>query len=200
MATVSGTLLRTAFLTFERRKSWNSRTELPQPKNQLKSGLGLRGLELRLVTLLPHICSDCCDPVTSLRQRRIPLWFLLSLCVSATTWLYVHQILSPWADAKDLQQGGLKAQMWDLYPRWVGARELLLNGRNPYGPEVSREIQIVFYGHAVTPEEAAQHVVDEQRFAYPLYVVFLMAPTIYTDFVKVQFWAPCVLGVFAGLT
>src|SRR5439155_17440967 len=51
-------------------------------------------------------------------------------------------------------------------------------------PEVSREIQIVFYGHAVTPEEAAQHVVDEQRFAYPLYVVFLMAPTIYTDFVK----------------
>src|SRR5437879_2290508 len=27
-----------------------------------------------------------------------------------------------------------------------------------------------------------------------------MAPTIYTDFVKVQFWAPCVLGAFAGLT
>ena len=154
----------------------------------------------RLVTLLPHICSDCSDPVTSVRQKRIPLWFLLSLCVITTTWLYVHQILSPWADAKDLQKGGLKAQMWDLYPRWVGARELLLNGRNPYGPEVSREIQIVFYGHAVTPEEAAQHVVDEQRFAYPLYVVFLMAPTIYTDFVKVQFWAPCVLGVFAGLT
>ena len=137
--------------------------------------------------------------MTSLAQKRIPLWFLLSLCVSATAWLYVHQILIPWADAKDLQKSGLKAQMWDLYPRWVGARELLLNGRNPYGPEVSHEIQIGFYGHPVTPEEAAQHV-DEQRFAYPLYVVFLMAPTIHADFATVQFWAPYVLALFAGLT
>jgi hypothetical protein len=134
------------------------------------------------------------------RQRQIPIWFLLSLCVVATTWLYVHQILIPWADGKDLQQGGLKAQMWDLYPRWVGARELLLHGRNPYGAEVSHEIQISFYGHAVTAEETAQHVVDEQRFAYPLYVVFLMAPTIYADFATVQFWAPFVLGLFAALT
>jgi hypothetical protein len=150
--------------------------------------------------LLHFFSASAPNPVTSLRQKRIPLWFLLSLCVSATAWLYVHQILIPWADAKDLQKGGLKAQMWDLYPRWVGARELLLRGRNPYGPEVSREIQIAFYGHAVTPEEAARHAVDEQRFAYPLYVVFLMAPTINTDFATVQFWASYVLGLFAGLT
>src|SRR5207248_177727 len=90
----------------------------------------------RLVTLLPHICSDCSDPVTSVRQKRIPLWFLLSLCVSATTWLYVHQILSPWADAKDLQKGGLKAQMWDLYPRWVGGAGASAKRTHPYGPEV----------------------------------------------------------------
>jgi hypothetical protein len=138
--------------------------------------------------------------VTSPRQKRVPLWFLLSVCISTTTWLYVHQTLIPWADAKDLQDGGLNAQMWDLYPRWVGARELLLHGRNPYGAEVSREIQTAFYGHPVTPEEAAQHVVDEQRFAYPIYVVFLMAPTIYMDFAKVRFWAPFILGAFAGLT
>jgi hypothetical protein len=138
--------------------------------------------------------------VTSLREKHIPVLFLLSLCVSATAWLYVHQILVPWADAKDLQKGGLRAQMGDLYPRWVGARELLLNRRNPYSPEVSHEIQIAYYGHIVTAEEAAQRVVDEQRFVYPVYVVFLMAPTIYTDFAKVQFWAPFVLGAFAVLS
>jgi hypothetical protein len=138
--------------------------------------------------------------VTSLKRTHIPVWFLLSLCVSATAWLYVHQILDPWADAKDLQKGGLKAQMGDLYPRWVGTRELLLHGHNPYGIEVSHEIQMAYYGHIVTQEDAAQRPVDEQRFVYPIYVVFLMAPTIYTDFAKVQFWAPFVLGGFAGLS
>lgn len=138
--------------------------------------------------------------MASLKKNNIPVLFLLSLCVSATAWLYVHQILGPWAEAKDLQKGGLKAQMGDLYPRWVGARELFLNGRNPYGPEVSHEIQMAYYGHVVTPEEAARRVVDEQRFVYPIYVVFLMAPTIYTDFAKVQFWAPFVLGAFSGLS
>ena len=138
--------------------------------------------------------------MTSLKEKHIPVLFLLSLCVSSTAWLYVHQILGPWADAKDLQKGGLKAQMGDLYPRWVGARELLLNRRNPYSPEVSHEIQMAYYGHIVTAEDAAQHVIDEQRFAYPVYVVFLMAPTIYTDFANVRFWAPFVLGAFAGLS
>jgi len=137
--------------------------------------------------------------VTPLKRTNIPVWFILSLCVSATAWLYVHQILEPWADAKDLQKGGLKAQMGDLYPRWVGTRELLLNGRNPYGIEVSHEIQMAYYGHIVTQEDAVQRQVDEQRFVYPVYVVFLMAPTIYADFAKVQFWAPFVLGGFAGL-
>jgi hypothetical protein len=139
-------------------------------------------------------------PVTSPKIKHIPVLFVLSLFVGATAWLYMHQILGPWADAKDLQKGGLKAQMGDLYPRWVGARELLLNGRNPYSAEVSHEIQMAYYGHIVTADEASRRVVDEQRFVYPVYVVFLMAPTIYTDFAKVQFWAPFVLGTFAGLS
>lgn len=89
--------------------------------------------------------------------------------------------------------------MGDLYPRWVGARELLLNRRNPYGSEVSHEIQMAYYGHIVSAEDAARHV-DEQRFAYPIYVVFLMAPTIHTDFAEIKFWAPFVLGMFAALS
>jgi hypothetical protein len=124
---------------------------------------------------------------------------LLSLCVCATTWLYVHRISGPWTEAKELQKGGLKAQMGDLYPRWVGARELLVHGRNPYSAEVSEEIQMAYYGHVVTPEEARQRVVDEQRFAYPIYVILLMVPTINTEFAKVHYWAPLALAAFAAL-
>ena len=136
----------------------------------------------------------------SLNTKNIPLWFLLSLCVSATAWLYVNHVLGPWGNAKDLQEGEIKAQMGDLYPRWVGARELFLNRRNPYGPEVTHEIQMAYYGHIVTVEEGSRRVVDEQRFVYPIYVVFLMAPTIYMNFSNVQFWAPFVLGAFAAVT
>lgn len=128
------------------------------------------------------------------------IWLLLSLCVSAIAWFYAHQILVPWTDARDAQKGGLKAQMGDIYPRWVGARELLLYRHNPYGPDVSHEIQMAYYGHIVTEEESRTRVVDEQRFVYPVYVVFLLAPTIHMDFATVQKWAPFVLGALAGLS
>jgi hypothetical protein len=59
--------------------------------------------------------------------------------------------------------------MGDLYSPWVGTRELLLRRRNPYGPEVSREIQAVFYGHAVNQmsSEARTTVTNEPRLSLP---------------------------------
>jgi len=131
---------------------------------------------------------------------KIRLWLLLSLSVSVIAWLYATRVLNPWQDYVRSHHDGVKAQMWDLYPRWVGTRELLLRGRNPYGPEVSREIQTAYYGHAITQGYAPGHkIVDEWRFVYPVYVVFLMAPLIRVDFSEVQRWAPSVLGLFAVL-
>jgi hypothetical protein len=128
-------------------------------------------------------------------------WLLLSLLVSGITWLYVSRVLDPW-NKYIAKPSELKANMWDLYPRWVGARELLLRGQNPYGPEVSHEIQMAFYGHVVTQDyrEPTRKPVDEQRFAYPVYVVFLMAPVIGIDFSEVQRWAPTVLAFLTVLT
>jgi hypothetical protein len=132
---------------------------------------------------------------------RIRLWFLLSLIVSGITWLYASRVQQPWNDYIGAHHGGLKAQMWDLYPRWVGTRELLLHGRNPYSTEVSHEIQMAYYGHVITQDyrDTGHKIIDEQRFAYPVYVVFLMAPTMYTDFGEVLRWAPAVLGFLAAL-
>src|SRR4029077_330737 len=131
-----------------------------------------------------------------IERMRFRVWLVLSVLVSGITWLYVHRILGPWADNVDLKKNGV-TQRGDLYPRWLGTRELLLRRANPYGPEVSREIQIAFYGHPVAQDnlEPGHKVVDEQRFVYPLYVVFLMAPTVYSDFADVQRWAPLVLAI-----
>src|SRR5579863_9554086 len=124
---------------------------------------------------------------------------LLSVVAAAITWIYAARILVPWDRYIGELHDGVKSQMGDLYPRWVGTRELLLHGRNPYGPEVSGEIQMAFYGRIVTPGDRGpgHKIIDEQRFAYPVYVVFLMAPTMYSDFATVQRWAPTVLGFLA---
>ncbi len=129
---------------------------------------------------------------------RFSFWLVLSACVCGITYLYVHEVLAPWASYMDAQKG-VVTQMGDLYPRWVGTRELLLHRQNPYGQEVSHEIQTAFYGHAIEQKygEPGTDVVDEQRFAYPIYVVFLLAPTVHASFSQLQVWVPI---IFATLT
>jgi hypothetical protein len=123
-------------------------------------------------------------------------WVLAGILTSIVSWTYMHRILLPWEDFVNVQQGQVKAQLGDLYPRWVGTRELLLNGRNPYGPEVSHEIQMAFYGRPIEQsyDKPRFEIIDEQRFVYPLYVVFLLAPSVHLDFVQLQSWAPVFFG------
>ncbi|MGB8582894.1 MAG: hypothetical protein WCD47_18895 [Candidatus Sulfotelmatobacter sp.] len=129
------------------------------------------------------------------------LWLLLALCMAGISWLYVHRILGPWNSRTRLENGFVIAQVSDLYSPWVGTRELLLHRRNPYSTQVSHEIQMAFYGHVVnqTYDEPKAKLADEQRFAYPIYEVFLTAPLVYTDFAEVQRWAPFVLGSLIAL-
>ena len=130
---------------------------------------------------------------------RFRIWLLLSLLASGVTWLYTARVLGPWEHYINVEHGNLKGQMGDLYSPWMGTRELLLRGRNPYGPEVSHEIQMAFYGHVIDQryEELGVNVINEQRFVYPVYVVFLLAPTVCLDFPKLQVWA---VVIFATLT
>jgi Glycosyltransferase family 87 len=130
---------------------------------------------------------------------KIRLWLLLGVLASGISCLYMFRILLPWEHFVDVERGPLQAQMGDLYPRWVGTRELLLHGRNPYSPEVSHEIQLAFYGHVIDQEygQPGVEIIDEQRFVYPVYVVFLLAPTVYLSFSQAQM---CALILFAVLT
>src|ERR1700678_1115872 len=124
------------------------------------------------------------SPAGALRgspQMKRRAYLLLSLFAAASGWLYTVRTLSPWGEYRNEIRDQIRSQMGDLYPRWLGTQELLLRGRNPYGPEVSHEIQKAFYGHAVSQDYSQPgRKVDEQRFAYPLYVVFLLAPTVHS--------------------
>ncbi|HET9407649.1 MAG TPA: glycosyltransferase 87 family protein [Candidatus Sulfotelmatobacter sp.] len=127
-------------------------------------------------------------------------WFVLGIVATTVSWLYMHRILGPWEYYHDVQHGTLKAQLGDLYSPWTGTRELLLYGKNPYGDDVTRKIQLAFYGHAIQQNYDSPQVVDEQRFAYPIYVVPLLAPTVHCDFDQLQAWAPVVLASMIGVS
>jgi len=62
---------------------------------------------------------------------------------------------------------------------------LLLHHRDPYSFEVTREIQAGYYGRALDPARPYDPT-DWQGFAYPVYVVFILAPTITVPFAVVQ--------------
>jgi hypothetical protein len=69
----------------------------------------------------------------------------------------------------------------DFYSRYAGARALLVDGRNPYGLDVTYEIQEVI---GISHDE-----VGRGGFNYPLHVIFLFWPLVYLNYPLTQaFW------------
>jgi hypothetical protein len=100
-------------------------------------------------------------------------------------WFYVQHVLIAHQTVYAVQNGTPRGNLSDLYPRWLGARELLLRHRDPYSVEVTREIQGGYYGRTLDPGRPNDPR-DQQGFAYPVYVVFLLAPTVNLPFAAVQ--------------
>ena len=109
----------------------------------------------------------------------------LAMLLSASTWFYVNRILRAEQIAEAAAHDRPRGNLSDLYPRWLGARELFLHHRNPYSPEITREIQQGYYGRPLDPSRPDDPK-DQQGFAYPAYVVFPLAPTIGLPFEEVQ--------------
>jgi hypothetical protein len=113
-------------------------------------------------------------------------WIVLAGCLLAAVayWYWALEIYAPDCAAR-LVTSGLHGNNSDLYPRWLGSRELLLHGRDPYSKDVTRDIQIGFYGRALDPAKKSDPI-QQESFVYPVYTVFLFAPTIYLPFSVVQ--------------
>ncbi len=120
-----------------------------------------------------------------------PLRLILAavLCAAAV-WLYASRVLIPYQIAAAAVHGSPRGNLSDLYPRWLGARELLLHGRDPYSAEVTREAQTGFFGRPLEPDRPGERNY-QQGFYYPVYVAFYLAPTIHLPFEIVRkgfFW------------
>ena len=127
------------------------------------------------------------------------LGLLTSLLLAGSMWFYVECILVPHQKRYAAEHGIPRGNLSDLYPRWLGSRALLLNGRDPYSPEVTQEIQTGYYGRPLDPARSSDPR-DEERFAYPVYVAFLLAPTLTLPFSIVQSIFAVALAALTALT
>lgn len=114
-------------------------------------------------------------------------WFgvLVGLLLAGSMWFYVQNILIGQQQVDANRLGIPRGNLSDLYPRWVGTKELLLHHRDPYDAEITREIQAGYYGRPLDPARPNDPR-DEQGFVYPVYVAFLLAPTVGLPFPAVQ--------------
>ncbi len=122
------------------------------------------------------------SPLLQFRSWKLPL---LSILCAVGMWIYASRVLIPYQKLDAAAHERPRGNLSDLYPRWLGARELLLHGRDPYSAEVTREIQVGFYGRPLDPSRPDDPR-DEEGFAYPVYVVFCLAPTIGLPFAIIQ--------------
>jgi Glycosyltransferase family 87 len=109
----------------------------------------------------------------------------MALLCACSMWFYVQRVLIPYERADAAAHDRPRGNLSDLYPRWLGARELILHRRNPYSNDITREIQTGYYGRQLDPARPNDPK-DQQSFAYPLYVVFLLAPLVGLPFHAVQ--------------
>jgi hypothetical protein len=120
--------------------------------------------------------------------------FLLASAVLLGLMFYCSlRVLVPFERAAADSAGAPRGNLSDLYPRWIGAREVLLHGEDPYSVDVTQKIQAGYYGRLLDPARPGDPK-DEQRFAYPLYVVFFLAPFIHLPFETVQHIFTVLLG------
>jgi hypothetical protein len=118
-------------------------------------------------------------------DRYPKLSIAVALICLAAMWLYVNRVLAAHQRAEAAVRHNPRGNLSDLYPRWLGSRELLLHHRDPYSAEITREIQAGYYGRPLDPSRA-EDPKDEQAFAYPVYVAILLAPTVDFPFEPVR--------------
>jgi hypothetical protein len=118
-------------------------------------------------------------------RPQLGVLLLVAALAAASMWFYVDRILVGYQVADAAAHDRPRGNLSDLYPRWLGARELLRHDRNPYGDDITTDIEKGYYGRALDPARPNDPK-DRQGFAYPIYVVFVLAPLIDLPFHEVQ--------------
>ena len=123
----------------------------------------------------------------------------LALClalIGAASMLYYHQgLFMPRVVAVRTAAGLGHGYSFgnDFYQVWLTSRQWLREGRDPYSPEMTREIQTGLYGRPLDPNRPGDPV-DRRVFPYPAFTDLLFWPAAEFPFELVRVAVVCALG------
>src|SRR5215469_5602313 len=106
---------------------------------------------------------DAVDSFVEVIDRYSKVGVAVALICLAAMWLYAGRVLAGHQRAYAAVRHTPRGNLSDLYPRWLGSRELLLHHRDPYSAEITREIQVGYYGRQLD-ESRAEDPKDQQAF------------------------------------
>jgi hypothetical protein len=112
----------------------------------------------------------------SIKTPHLAVFVVLLLSCGMTYYhlgLYLPHVIQ-WRIATGL--GGGYSFGDDFYPIWLTSREALLQHRNPYAPDMTRDIQVGIFGRPLNPRRPGDPLVNYRAFAYPAYVDLLFWP------------------------
>src|SRR2546428_11071812 len=104
-----------------------------------------------------------------LRFWQTSLLIAASILAGIGMWGYFDGVAVDAQEAKAAAQNIPRGNLSDLYPRWLGTREFLLHGRDPYSAEVTAEINKAASGVPMVHRKPGNRT-DENGFALPLSV------------------------------
>jgi hypothetical protein len=110
------------------------------------------------------------------RSRNVLFLIIVTLCAGCM--IYYHLALFvPQAREVRAEQGFGNGYSFgaDFYPIWLTSRASLLTHRDPYSPEMTRQIQIGLFGRSLDTSNPAAPP-DYRAFAYPAFVDVLFWP------------------------
>jgi len=123
----------------------------------------------------------------------------LALClavIGAASMLYYHQgLFMPRVLAVRTAQGLGNGYAFgnDFYQVWLASREWRRNGRDPYSPEMTREIQTGLFGRPLDPNRPTDPL-DRRVFPYPAFTGLLFWPAAEFPFPPVRAIIVCLLA------
>ena len=129
----------------------------------------------------------------------------LALClalIGAASMLYYHQrLFMPRVQAARTAQGIGDGYLFgnDFYQVWLAARESLRSRRDPYSPEMTREIQTGLFGRPLDPTRPSDPI-DRRVFPYPAFTGLLFWPTAEFPFPLVRAVVVCLLAALTVAT
>ena len=84
----------------------------------------------------------------------------------------------------------------DFFVRWLGGREYLRHGTNPFDRSIAEMAQKAMFGRLARPEDK-----DEAYFAYPLYTLYFFWPLSYLPYAWAQaIWMTLLQFMLLGVT